>query len=316
VFSFVPSGVFSVADSADGFFEVQSFFCPLGGSPSVGGGVAARFGTDVIQVIKGKSSGTVSSSGNRQYSRLSGPEVNYTDFFMNGKEVFWEELGDGKKGPRSHKWTRGDGVIGTGGLTTGNAYLQKMKPTHSAYYTVLPVCAGDNRDSIVEVAMSGWSIFNQRVTIRTSKPGNPGQSICSLPQGEKLNSAQSENYRVRGKDLLFTTEQMHQLCTMCGLPMKQIDGKDSCEAPGVSASPEEICKEFDMDFSEAKTHCKDFATQSDWFDACVIEYCVALDVEGDSAVSIAKTEKKIQDELNYLDKMEAEGKDLVDQKWW
>jgi len=340
VISFRPSGVFSIADTADGSFEMQSFFCPYWKYPSLGAGVAMRFGTDIIQVIKGAStekSGTYNvydaSVRRRGWTRsgwhggLKGPRVNYTDFYVNGKQVSWEELGDATG-------ARGNQVSGNGGVTVGNAYLRQMKPSHSAYWNTLPVCAGNAaQDTIVEISMNTWSIYNQRVSIRTSQPGLPGRSVCSAPDVNKrewnwrnggrdnsgLPLSEQEKYRVRGKDVLFTTKQLASLCSMCGL---DTDENGSCEAPGYSVSPEALCKDAGADFEKAKEHCAEFKDELDWFNACVMEYCIADVTEGltgAEAVSMSRTEHHIQEEFNAYEKKlaehEAEGKKLVEQKW-
>jgi len=131
LFDFNPSGVFQLASSRDGHFEAQAFFCPFAEETTTGVGVATRIGTDVIHVMRGEATKPTSDSNRgrgaqKYYADLTeNPEANFTDFYLNGRKVPWEELGfatgtrgsDVKQGPNG-RW---------GGATSGHAFMQQMK---------------------------------------------------------------------------------------------------------------------------------------------------------------------------------------------
>jgi len=144
--------VFELAASADGDFEAQAFFCPAFAGTTTGVGIAMRFGDDLIQVVRGAATAPQSENASAYdywavlnvQDQNQGAEEDFTEFFVNGEKKSWGELGDAIG-------TRGLDVTGTGGISTGSAYLQQMKTEHESHKTMLPVCVGDGQDNLVEV---------------------------------------------------------------------------------------------------------------------------------------------------------------------
>lgn len=288
---FHPSGVFELAESADGLFETQVFFCPAVGETTTGVGLAIRFGDDLIQVVRGSATAPTSenTSAHDYWAVLNpGNEEDVTEFYVNGVKKSWGALGDASD-------TRGSHVTGNGGISTGSAFMQQMKTNHESATTILPVCTGDDNGNLVEVGTPffevGWSdkwpvMYEHAVTVRSSDPGDAG--ICSSDL--ETIKTEGEKFRVDAKKNLFSSKQMKSLCGMCRLDMK--DGV--CGAPGHSVKPKDVCDSTGGDYKEAKKACKkEFDKDSDWFDTCVMETCAS----GLGAVAIAKIEAHVQKEM-------------------
>lgn len=283
-----PTGIFELAESDDGSFEAQVFFCPAFAGTTTGVGLAMRFGDDLIQVVRGAATAPQSenTSAYEYYAVLNqGSEQDFTEFFVNGEKKSWVELGDATG-------TRGNTVNGNGGISTGSAFLQQMKTEHESKGTMLPVCAGDGEQNLVEVGtpfLKGggkWPVvYEHAVTIRSTHPGSSG--ICSSTVD--VLQENNEMFRVDRKKNLFSTKQMKSLCGMCRLDMK--DGV--CGAPGHSVSAEEVCISTGGDYSAAQAACHDFQDDADWFSTCVMETCAS----GEGAVAIAKIEEQLQKEM-------------------
>lgn len=289
-----PSGVFELAASADGDFEAQAFFCPAFAGTTTGVGIAMRFGDDLIQVVRGAATAPQSENASAYdywavlnvQDQNQGAEEDFTEFFVNGEKKSWGELGDAIG-------TRGVDVTGTGGISTGSAYLQQMKTEHESHKTMLPVCVGDGQDNLVEVGTpfltggGNWPVvYEHAVTIRSSNPGTSG--ICSSTVDVLKDN--DEKFRVDAKKNLFSTKQMKSLCGMCRLDMNG----GVCGAPGHSVSAEDVCNSTGGDHNAAKAACgKEFQEDSDWFSTCVMETCAS----GEGAVAIAKIEEQLQTEM-------------------
>jgi hypothetical protein len=274
---FRPFGVFNLASNKAQSFEAQAFFCPWQntGAPGVGAGIAMRFGDDLIQIVRGST-----HNNNAKNSLHSGAwNSDTTHFFLNGKQISWEELGDATKNE-----IRGSQVPGTGGMTSGFMYMQQQKTTNQNPF--LPVCVGNDEDTLVEVGVQ--SMYYQDVTIRTNSPGSTG--ICSTPEG-KMKNADQEQYRVVGTGNLFSTRQMKHLCNVCNLDVHHERWGDTCGAPAVDASPKDVCEQAGADYAKASAACEEiFHDQGDWVPVCIMETCAS----GDGAVSISRIEEHLQ----------------------
>jgi len=314
LFNFNPSGVFDLASSKDGSFEAQVFFCPYISKTSTGAGVAMRFGDDIIQVVRGLSTKPTSENrkDNRYFATLTNEkgrqrndEHTFTEFFVNGVQNSWEDLGEAK-GTRGMHVRRSRGK---GGVATGSAFLRQLRTTHENWGTITPVCAGDGDHNLVEVGIPylrgsrRWPmVYEQAITIRSNDAGSSG--ICagdvkSIPRSK-------DSYRVNPKKNLFSSKQMKDLCGMCRLSMK--DGV--CGAPSHDVSAAEVCKSAGADIAAAKKECRaEFDEDDDWFDICVMETCAT----GDGAVAISKIEEHLQEEEeNEEEEEEGEGGGEVD----
>jgi hypothetical protein len=279
LFDWNPTGVFELASNADESFEAQVFFCPYHGT-STGVGLAMRFGDDLIQVVRGDSTADKNKPGG--YGAYTGAEEDWTEFFMNGDRVSWSELGDATG-------TRGKDVRGNGGVTAKESYLQQLKTNHESALTFLPVCAGNGKDTVVEVGTPAFgSVYEHAVTIRTSNPGVSG--VCSGGHISTWENGNGEQFRVERKNL-FSTNQMKDLCGMCGLAMHS----GVCGAPSHPVPPEKVCESAGADIAAAQEACgKEFEKDSDWFSVCVMETCVS----GDGAVAISRIEEHLQETMD------------------
>jgi hypothetical protein len=269
---FWPSGAFNLASNADQSFDAQVFFCPWRSAPGLGTGLAMRFGDDLIHMVRGANSAPRTNQV---------AEVDLTEFYINGKKISWDELGNATG-------TRGKDVPGTGGLTTAFMYMQQFKTDHQSNMNILPVCAGNGQDSLVELtARKGSNWYVQEVTIRSNQPGRFG--ICGAEDKELTKGAKQEAMRVDAKKNLFTTKQMKSMCDMCGLSMDH----GACGAPGHEIPPEVVCKSAKADLDAAKAECAKagFVEGTNWFDVCVMETCVS----GEGAAAIAKIEEHMQE---------------------
>lgn len=287
LFNFDSVGVFQLAESADGSFEAQAFFCPAFEETTTGVGIAMRFGDDLIQIVRGGVTAPRSEDpSHHDYWAVlrDSPEEDFTDFFVNGKQESWYDFGNAEG-------TRGNSPQIGGGIATGNAFMQQMQMGKAKYMT--PVCVGDGKENLVEVSTPhfevGWSdkwpvVYEHALTIRSSDPGDSG--ICSASVEEVKND--EEKFRVDPKKNLFSTRQMKSLCDMCRLPMT--DG--ACGAPGHTATAEGVCMSLPngaQHYAAAKAACgQEFEVGSDWFSTCVMETCAS----GMEAVAIAKIEEQ------------------------
>lgn len=289
--NFNSVGVFELAESADGSFEAQAFFCPAIDATTTGVGIAMRFGDDLIQIVRSGATAPRSESTQHHdyYAVLrDSPEEDFTDFFVNGEKKSWWEIGNAEG-------TRGNSPQLGGGIATGHAYLQQMQMKgKEAAKSMTPVCCGDGEENIVEVSTPhfevGWSdrwpvVYEHALTIRSSNPGDSG--ICSSSTEELKNE---EKFRVDPKKNLFSTRQMKSLCEMCRLDMHN----GECGAPGHTATAEGVCMALpdgQAHFAAAKAACgQEFDEGSDWFSTCVMETCAS----GMEAVAISKIEAHLQ----------------------
>lgn len=270
IVDFWAKGVFNLASNSDNSFEAQVFFCPWKKAPSLGTGLAMRFGDDLIQWVR--------SPGTERPSSL--PESERTQFYINGKQVSWEELGNSTG-------TRGNQVSGEGGLSTAFLYMQQMKTNHRSSQNQMPVCAGNGADSLVELTVrTGGNWYVQEATIRSNQPGTSG--ICSAVETDLSKGPEQEAFRTDAKHLLFTSSQMKSMCDMCGLDMHN----GECKAPGHDLPPDAVCHSAGADLEEAKKLCGvQFTEGTPWFSVCVMEECLT----GQGAVTIAKIEEHIQE---------------------
>jgi len=274
ILEFRPTGVFDLAENDAQSFKSQVFFCPWKlnpAAPPVSVGVAMKFGDDIVHITHGE---------------FNAGEAEYTQFFINGAKIAWDELGD-STGARARN------VLGSGGLTTPYLYLQKLKMTHQLDETVQPVCAGNNADTLVELSSRVWvpqGGYVQAVTIRSNSTGRQG--ICSASVGSMDTAAEQEEFRTNRRHNLFTSLQMKKMCSMCGLDMNG----GACGAPGLDASPELVCETAGADINAAKAACaENFADGTEWFNVCVMENCAS----GDGAVAIARIEEHLQEVMNH-----------------
>jgi len=288
--NFNPSGLFKLAESEDSKFEAQTFFCPAYRGTTTGVAVAMRFGDDVVQMIRGKATAPESDDpANPKYFTKLSPkerENKFMKFFVNGEPKTWEDLG-------AARGTRGQDVDDVGGgVRVGNsAFIQQMHTTLETGNSMLPVCVGDGKETIVEVSTPwfddtrGQRVFESAVTVRMSKPAETG--MCGdLPDG-----LQGDAHRVKPSDSLFTSRQMKSLCDMCRL---ESDG-DTCGAPSREQTAEEVCRFVKADYQAARDECLgDFAGEEDWVEACTMETCVG----GPSGTVIAQLE--LQRELEAV----------------
>jgi hypothetical protein len=286
ILEFRPFGVFDVATNEDESFEAQQFFCPWRSTsaPGVSAGMALKFGDDMVHLIRG-------GSGGKNSLHHGGFDKDTTEFYINGARVQWDELGNA-----TATQIRGNQVPGKGGMTTGFMFMQQEKTNLGN--PVLPVCVGNNQDTLVEVGVE--HMYFQDVTIRTSKPGKRG--MCSVKDGKMDSHANGkgasdnvhEAYRTPPKKNLFTTRMMKHLCNVCNLDAHKDRWGVTCGAPGYDVTAEEVCKSTGADFAAAGAECeKEFDPDDDWHKACVMETCA-----GDTkAVAISKIEEHIQNNL-------------------
>jgi hypothetical protein len=283
VLNFNPSGVFELANGED--FKVQAFFCPAYADTTTGVGLAMQFGEDIIQIIRGEETQptkNVDSHDFGYFANFLGDENKYTEFFLNGQKKEWSDLGDAVS-------TRGENVPGTGGLTSVSAFLRQMKTEHESSISMLPICAGDDKHNLVEVSTpwfdstTGQRVYEHAVTIRSSASNLGG--ICAA-SAETI-SSDSESFRVKPEDNLFTLKQMNSLCGQCRLHMDH----GACGAPSKEVSAKDVCQATNADYDSAADACKGqgFAEGTSWFDACVVETCVT----GEQALPIAKMEQHL-----------------------
>jgi len=256
-----------------------------------------RFGDDLIQVVRDNSTAAQTDKGRHRYADLrKGDEKEFTQFIFNGDKVPWDKLGDATG-------TRGKDVKGNGGISTGDSYMQQMKTDHESSITYLPVCAGDGGDNLVEVSAPFIdSVYEHSVTIRSSNPGKSG--ICSASADRKTwkDPKYGEGFRVHAKKNLFSSRQMRDLCSMCGLDMHH----GVCGAPGHNVEPEDVCKATNADINAVKASCgKEFKEGTDWYNVCVMEACAS----GEGSVAIAKIEQHVQ---HRMDKEDADDAALIE----
>lgn len=275
LFDWNPTGLFELASNEDMSFEAQAFYCPYHGT-STGVGLAMRFGNDFIQVVRGESTVNMNRPGG--YGDYTGPEEGWTEFYMNGDKLSWSEMG-------SATGTRGSQVSGEGGVTAGESYLQQLKTNHESDLTFLPVCAGNGRDTLVEVGTPAFGgVYEHAVTIRTNHPGTSG--VCGAGHKSNWERGDGEQFRVKGNNL-FSSKQMKSLCKMCGLKLH--DG--ICGAPSHPVTPEQVCQSAGADIEAAREACgKEFQKDTDWHSVCVMEFCAS----GNGAVAISKIEEHLQ----------------------
>jgi hypothetical protein len=281
--NFNPSGLFKLAQSEDGNFEAQTFFCPAFGKTTTSVAVAMRIGDDVVQMVRGVATEPKSDDKSHLYyhTKLSPKEKEnkFMKFYLNGQRMSWEELGEATG-------TRGQDVPAVGGgVPVGEAgFMQQMHTTLESEKSMLPVCVGDGKHTLVEVSTPWFNedkqrVFESAVTVRMQKPAASG--MCGISPEEMEGDAQ----RVAPKKSLFTSRQIELLCDMCRL---EKDEHDICGAPSQEMSPAEVCAAVGASYEEAKAACgADF--DGDWLEACAMETCVG----GPAATVLAKIEEQI-----------------------
>lgn len=283
VLNFNPSGVFELASAED--FKVQAFFCPAYADTTTGVGLAMQIGDDTIQIIRGEETRPTENAAAHDYgyfANLLGDESKFTEFYLNGQKKEWSDLGDAVN-------TRGDHVPGTGGVTSVSAFLRQMKTAHESSISMLPVCAGDDKHHLVEVSTpwfdstTGQRVYEHAVTIRSSAANLGGLCAASAD----AISSNSESFRVKPANNLFTSKQMNSLCGQCRLHMDN----GACGAPGQDVSAKAVCEATQADYDSAASDCKNegFTEGTSWFEACVVETCVT----GKQALPIAKMEQQL-----------------------
>jgi len=269
-FDYNPVGLFNLAASKDRSFEAQAFFCPFSGT-STGVAVAAKFDKDLVHIIRGGNTKAAQKGG---YANFTGAEKTWTEFYVNGKHVSWEELG-------SSTGTRGNTVAGTGGHLGRNSFMQQMKTTHEGQLSFLPVCAGNGVDTLVEVSTPALAhVYEQAVTIRTSDPAHFG--ICGIQGGTgRLGAEYDAQFRTDLKKSLFSVKQLKKLYDDCGVAMND-------PPPSHNVTPEEMCSNTGFNLREAEEECREAGLDAtdDWFSTCVLEECAS----GRGAASITQSE--------------------------
>jgi hypothetical protein len=179
---------------------------------------------------------------------------------------------------------RGEGI---GGSNNYISQLHSTKQRSSGYKAkhqqssvdYQPTCLGNTDkswliDFSVQKGAEGGIVYEAAVTIFAKNPDESG--VCGDPQ--MLESIQDgfmrkdkrSVYELSAKDILFTPQQMHDLCTACGMVEHNgICGDDHQKYKDLS---EKVCAHNKFSANTAKNACKDL--KGAWKDVCEIEKCV------------------------------------------
>jgi len=124
-----------------------------------------------------------------------------------------------------------------------------------------------------------------RFDIRLLGANASSEGVCGNPDAGRQNIPDS--------DSLFSTAELNQLYTRCGLTPDQRTDADAPEE-----TPQEACDAAGIALADAEQACESLKDQDDFYEGCIFDFCVG---EGDNElVEEAEGEKQILKEREQL----------------